>query len=46
MPLPDRQVGYNALISRYGLFCVEDRTSTFIAKLSSNTGNFPTRMYL
>src|SRR3989304_74752 len=32
MPLPDRQVGYNALISRYDLFCVEDRTSSFIAK--------------
>src|SRR3989304_1801330 len=32
MPLPDRQVGYNALISRYALLCVEDRTSSFIAK--------------
>jgi hypothetical protein len=28
----DRQVGYNTLISRYGLLCVEDRTSSFIAK--------------
>src|SRR3972149_6075975 len=32
MILPDRQVGYNALSSRYGLLCVEDRTSSFIAK--------------
>ena len=32
MPLPYRQVGYNALISRHGLLCVEDRTSSFIAK--------------
>ncbi len=32
MRIPDRQVGYNALISRYGLFCVADRTSSFIAK--------------
>ena len=32
MPLPDRQVGYNALISRHGLLCVEDRASSFIAK--------------
>ena len=32
MRLPDRQVGYNALISRYGLLCVEDRISSFIAK--------------
>src|SRR4030067_2239133 len=32
MRIPDRQVGYNALISRYGLLCVEDRTSSFIAK--------------
>src|SRR3972149_6352855 len=32
MRLPDRQVGYNALISRDGLLCVEDRTSSFIAK--------------
>jgi len=32
MPLPDRHVGYNALISRFGLFCVEDRASSFIAK--------------
>ena len=32
MVLSDRQVGYNALISRYGLLCVEDRTSSFIAK--------------
>ena len=32
MPLPDPQVGYNALISRYGLLCVEDRTASFIAK--------------
>ena len=32
MSPPDRQVGYNALISRYGLICVEDRTSSFIAK--------------
>ncbi len=32
MPLPDRQVGYNALISRYQLLCVEDRTSSFIAR--------------
>jgi Fic/DOC family len=31
MRTPDRQVGYNALISRHGLFCVEDRTSSFIA---------------
>ncbi len=32
MPLPERQIGYNALIPRYGLLCVEDRTSSFIAK--------------
>ena len=32
MPLPDRPVGYNALLSRHGLLCVEDRTSSFIAK--------------
>jgi len=32
---PDRQAGYNALISRYGLICVEDRTSSFIAKRRS-----------
>lgn len=32
MPLSDRRIGYNALISRYGLLCVEDRTSSFIAK--------------
>ena len=32
MPLPDRHVGYNALISRYGLFCVADRASSFIAE--------------
>ncbi len=32
MPLPDRQVGYNALIARDHLLCVEDRTSSFIAK--------------
>lgn len=32
MPLSDRQIGYNALISRHGLLCVEDRTSSFIAK--------------
>ena len=32
MRLPDRQVGYNALISRNELFCVEDRISSFIAK--------------
>ena len=31
----DRQVGYNALISRYGLICVEDRISSFIAKRRS-----------
>ncbi|MCX7137200.1 MAG: Fic family protein [Proteobacteria bacterium] len=31
----DRQVGYNALITRYGLCCVEDRTSSFIAKRRS-----------
>jgi len=31
----DRQVGYNALISRYGLICVEDRTCSFIAKRRS-----------
>ena len=31
----DRQVGYNALISRYGLICVEDRTSSFIANRRS-----------
>jgi len=28
----DRQVGYNALVARYGLLCLEDRTSSFIAK--------------
>jgi len=28
----DRQVGYNALIARYGLLCVDDRTTSFIAK--------------
>ncbi len=28
----DRQVGYNSLLARYGLLCVEDRTSSFIAK--------------
>ena len=28
----DRQVGYNALVARYGLLCIEDRTSSFIAK--------------
>jgi hypothetical protein len=32
MPRPERQVGYNALIPRYELLCVEDRTSSFIAK--------------
>ena len=32
MPLPERQVGYNALIPRHELLCVEDRTSSFIAK--------------
>lgn len=32
MPLSDRQIGYNALISRHDLPCVEDRTSSFIAK--------------
>lgn len=32
MPPPERQIGYNALIPRYGLLCVEDRTSSFIAK--------------
>lgn len=32
MPIPDRQVGYNSLISRYRLLCVEDRTSSYIAK--------------
>jgi len=32
MPPSDRQVGYNALIARYGLLCVDDRTSSFIAK--------------
>ena len=32
MAISDRQIGYNALISRYGLLCVEDRTSSFIAK--------------
>ena len=32
MTLPDRQVGYNALISRHALLCVKDRTSSFIAK--------------
>lgn len=35
MTLPDRQVGYNALISRYALSCVKDRTSSFIAKRHS-----------
>ena len=35
MSATDRQVGYNALISRYGLICVEDRTSSFIAKRRS-----------
>ena len=35
MSLPDRRVGYTELISRYGLFCVEDRTSSFIAKRRS-----------
>lgn len=28
----DRPVGYNALAARHGLLCVEDRTSSFIAK--------------
>jgi len=32
MASADRQVGYNALHSRYGLLCLEDRTSSFIAK--------------
>ena len=32
MASADRQVGYNALLSRYGLLCLEDRTSSFIAK--------------
>lgn len=32
MPLPDRQVGYNALIARYGLLCVDDRIFSFIAR--------------
>ena len=32
MQRPERQIGYNALISRYGLLCVEDRTSSFIAR--------------
>ena len=35
MSATDRQIGYNALISRYGLICVEDRTSSFIAKRRS-----------
>lgn len=32
MPVADRHVGYNTLIARYGLKCVEDRTNSFIAK--------------
>ena len=32
MTRSDRQVGYNAVVARYGLLCVEDRTSSFIAK--------------
>lgn len=31
----DRPVGYNALISRYGLLCAENRISSFIAKRRS-----------